>query len=283
MIKSELQVRLCRLIEGRAKAEDLDRLFLDQRESSHSRESFREIGDFLAHRDRRSKGPVTQRVRDIFTSFRVWSLGLRRLNPTLDDLRAAGLANLSLSTDEELRSGSGLRRDAARQKFEKALRKLTAGDQLSQSDMTLVDYLANRFVWKPAFTDEVLYEDFVQVCLSNGVVEPADLGKLAGTKNFLTLWAITRLHGAVINVADGHLATLYAGFANDARRLEVKVDLASEGWSKPVYAPICMFLTRISADDHCCYELLQTLGPRMWNSWTKAIELGGDGKLRILA
>ncbi len=282
MIKTELRARARRLMEARAKAEDLDRLFLDQRESSHGRESFREIGDFLAHRDQRSKGPVTQRVRDVFTSFRVWSLGLRGIRPTLDDLRTAGLANLSLSTDEEIRSGSGLRRDAAKQKFDKALRKLTAGDSPSQSDMALVDYLANRFVWKPAFTDEVLYEDFVQVCLRNGVVESTDLGNLAGTKNFLALWAITRLHGSVIKVADGHCATLYAGFANDARRLEVKVDLASEGWPKPVYAPICMFLTNISADDYCCSQLLQTHEPMLWNNWTQAIELGIDGKLHVL-
>lgn len=283
MIKTELQVRARRLMEGRANSEDLDRLFLDQRESSHGTESFREVGDFLAHRDQRNKGPVTQRVRDIFTSFRVWSLGLRGLKPTLEDLRAAGFANLSLSTDEEIRLGSGLRRDPARQKFDQALRKLTAGDPLSQSEMALVGYLANRFVWKPAFTDEALYESFVQVCLSNDVVERADLDKLAEAKNFLTLWAITRLHGAVIKVAEGHLATLYAGFANGGRLLEVKIDLASESWSKPVHAPICMFLTSMSADDHCRPELLQTLEPRMWNSWTEAIELGGDGKLRVLA
>lgn len=206
-------------MEGRVNAEDLDRLFLDQRESSHGRESFREIGDFLAHCDQRSKGPVTLRVRDIFTSFRVWSLGLRGLKPTLEDLRAAGLANLRLSTDEELRLGSGLRREAARQKFDKALRKLTAGSPPSQSDVALVGYLSNRFVWKPTFTDEILYEDFVQVRLSNGVVAPADLDQLAGAKAFLTLWAIIRLHGSVIKVAEGHLATLYAGFANGARLL----------------------------------------------------------------
>lgn len=283
MIKSELQARARRLMEGRAKAEDLDRLFLDQRETSHGKESFREIGDFLAHRDQRSKGPVTQRVRDIFTSFRVWSLGLRRLRPTLDDLRAAGLANLSLLTDEELKMGSGLRRDAARHKFDKALRKLTSGYPLSQSDKALFLFLANRFVWKPAFTDDVLYEDLVQVCLCNGVVDAADLAKLAGAKNFITLWAITRLHGAIIKVEDGRLATLYAGFANDARLLEVKVDLASDGWPKPMHAPICIFLTGMCADDFCGTELLQTPTPWMWNDWSMAIELGEDGKLHLLA
>lgn len=282
MIKAELQARAKRLIEGRAKPEDLDRLFLDQRESAHGRESFRELGDFLAHRDQRNKGPVTQRVRDVFTSFRVWSLGFQGVQATASDLRAAGVANLNLSTDDELRSCCGLKRDAARQKFDKAMRKLEVGDQPSQSDLALVNYLANRFVWKPAFTDEVLHEDFVQVSLRNQVIELADLSKLVNAKRLLALYAITRLHGAVIKVADGHLATLYAGFSNKERRLEVKVDLATDGWAKPVRAPICMFLTTLCADDYCDPALLEQPNPVMWNSWSQPIELGEDRKLRAI-
>ena len=47
-------------------------LFLDQRERSHGRTHFREMGDFLAHRSTRNKGPVTAVIKDIMTSFRVW-------------------------------------------------------------------------------------------------------------------------------------------------------------------------------------------------------------------
>jgi hypothetical protein len=133
MIRIELQIRARRLIEGRGKV-DFDRLFLDQRESWHGTETFRELGDFLVHRDERNKGPVPQRVRDVFTSFNVWSLGFRGLQAADDDLRAAGFSNLRLLTDEELKDGCGLRREAARTKLEKALRKQTSGYRLSESD-----------------------------------------------------------------------------------------------------------------------------------------------------
>ncbi len=263
-------------------AEDLDRLFLDQRESAHGRESFRELGDFLAHRDERDKGPVTQRVRDVFTSFRVWSFGLRGLTPTIDDLRAAGVANLNLLADEELEAECGLRREVAKLKFERGLRTLFAGHLMSDRQMKLFNYLGNRFVWKPAFTDEVLFEDFVEVSIRNQVLLAGDRPRMESERSLLTLYAIARLHGSVIKVADGQMATLYAGFANDERRLEVKVDLGSDGWEKPVHVPICMFWTGLRAEDHCDASLLGNLGEPLWNSWKQPIELSADRKLRLL-
>jgi hypothetical protein len=53
------------LLSGRHLVHDLDRLFLAQRDRGHERESFREIGDFVAHRDERQKGLVTQTCRDV--------------------------------------------------------------------------------------------------------------------------------------------------------------------------------------------------------------------------
>ncbi|WP_147326167.1 hypothetical protein [Hydrogenophaga borbori] len=282
MIKAELQARMRRLLEGRAKPEDLDRLFLDQRETAHGMESFRELGDFLAHRDERTKGPVTRRVRDVFTSFRVWSLGLRGLKPSLDDLKAAGMANLSLLNDEELMAGCGMRRDAVKTKFEKAFRKLAAARSLSASDMQMLQFLTNRFIWRPAFTDDDLLKDFLEVSIRNQVLSPEQQAKLITARSSLMLYAITRLHGAVIKVADGHVATLYAGFANDDRRLEVKVDLGFDGWEKPVHAPVCMFWTSLTAAEHCDKSLLDQTETPQWNSWKQPIELDEEGKLRPL-
>ena len=106
-IDAELRIRAGRLLAGRPRTDDLDQLYLSQRDRAHGRASFREIGDFVAHRGERSKGPITQQVRDVFTSFRVWSLGLRGRRPTLADLRAAGAANLRLLTDEKVEAGTG--------------------------------------------------------------------------------------------------------------------------------------------------------------------------------
>ncbi len=280
MIKTELKLRARRLLEGRAKPEDLDRLVLDQRENSHGKASFRELADFLAHRDGRDKGPVTQRVRDVFSSFRVWSLGLRGLKPTLDDIATAGLANLNLLSEEELKFGCNLRRDVARQKFDKALRAAKAGQPVSHAKLQLIDFLANRFLWKPAFTGDELFEDFVEVSMRNQVLDPADRRPVEQQRDFLLLYAMTRLHGAAIQIEQGRVATLYAGFANSEKRLEVRVDIASQDWPKRVHAPICMFSTKLAALEHCAAELLVEMP--MWNSWTHPVELGTDGKLHAL-
>ena len=45
-----------------------------------------------------------------------------------------------------------------------------------------------------------------------------------------------RLHGAAIRFDDGRIGTLYAGYANEEHRLEVKIDLGSSDWPKPVHA-----------------------------------------------
>ena len=170
MIDAELQARARRLLTGPPRADDLDHLFLNQRDRAHGRASFREIGDFVAHRGERSKGPVTNRVRDIFTSFQVWSLGLRGLVPTLADLRAAGAANLRLLTDEQLQTRIGMRREAAKTKIEKGFRKLEAKRSLSVHEERLLTQLANHFIWRPAFTDDDLVRDFTDVLVLNGVV-----------------------------------------------------------------------------------------------------------------
>jgi hypothetical protein len=283
MIRTELQIRAKRLIEGRGKVEDFDRLFLDQRESWHGKESFRELGDFLAHRDERNKGPVTQRVRDVFTSFNVWSFGLRGLQPTDDDLRSLGLANLRLLTDKELKDGCGLQRAAAKTKLEKALRKRTSGYQLSESDRKTLDFLANQFIWRPAFTDDVLHDDFVTVLVKNEIILPHERQLFDGVKDLLALYAVVRLHGAGIRFEDGRTGTLYAGYANEERRLEVKIDLGSNDWPKPTQASVCMFWTSLRCDDHCDATLIKPSGRPTWNDWTSPLEIGSDNKLRLLS
>lgn len=283
VIDVELQARARRLLAGPARADDLDQLYLSQRERAHGRASFREIGDFVAHRGERSKGPVTQQVRDILASFRVWSLGLRGRVPTLADLRAAGAANLRLLTDDQLEIGTGLRREVARTKLEKAFRKVGAGRPLSVHDERVLSYLANRLVWRPAFTDNDLARDFVDVLVLNGVLPAGERDRAAGLKGILALHAITRMHGAGITLEDGSVAHLHAGFANEERVLEVKIDLGYTDWIKPVQAPICMFLTSLKPEGSCSPTLMKNVGTTMWNAWSSPLELSQDGFLVALA
>ena len=278
-IDAELRIRAGRLLAGRPRTDDLDQLYLSQRDRAHGRASFREIGDFVAHRGERSKGPITQQVRDVFTSFRVWSLGLRGRRPTLADLRAAGAANLRLLTDEKVEAGTGLRREAARTRLGKAFRKLEVGRPPSENDRRVLDFLANQFVWRPAFTDDDLVRDFADVLMLNGILDDGDRQRAAGLRRILALHAITRMHGTDIVLEDGSVAALRAGFANKDRLLEIKADLGFKDWTKPVHAPVCMFLTALTPEGNCDPALIGDDAAAMWNAWSDPLELSLDGTL----
>ena len=105
LIDEELRMRLKRMSAGRYHVEDLDRLFLGQRDRHHGKESFREIGDFVAHRAERNKGLVTQAARDMFTSLDVWLLYARGRRPSIADITRAARANFRLASERQLQDG----------------------------------------------------------------------------------------------------------------------------------------------------------------------------------
>jgi hypothetical protein len=110
MLDLDLQRRVQRLLRGDRRSDDLDRIFLSLRERSYGRASIREIGDFVAHRDKREKGLVTEKVRDIFTSFEAWIRSLLGEAPTLDSASKVATANLRIATNEQLSERLQLRR-----------------------------------------------------------------------------------------------------------------------------------------------------------------------------
>jgi hypothetical protein len=175
-----------------------------------------------------------------------------------------------------------MRREAARLKLETGLRKLEAKQTVSSSEEKAILYLANHFIWRPAFTDDELLADFRHVTINNGIIGEEDGEQISEIKSMLTLFAISRLHGASIKIEDGITANLMAGFANRERRLEVKLDLGYKDWTKPVYAPICIFLTSLQPESHCDPVLIDASDPPIWDAWSYPIELGADGRLKAI-
>jgi hypothetical protein len=84
----EMRKRIERLLGGERKTEDLRCLFSDQRFRTEGR-SVREIGDFIAHRDRRDKGAVFEVVADLYGSAHFWTWTQIDLPAALEDLSVA--------------------------------------------------------------------------------------------------------------------------------------------------------------------------------------------------
>lgn len=282
MIDNDLRLRAKRLLSGVHRAEDLDRLFLDQRDRHHGKSCFREIGDFVAHRQERQKGLVTQVAGDVFTSVRVWSLGLRKKTASRADIAQAAWANFRLASDLQLKQGCGLRRAIAKRRLESGVPKFEAGQILSDQEADVISYLGNRFIWKPAFTDDQLFKEFGHVLLQNSIIERHETATLDEARAFLTLYAISRMHGSQITLGDGMKGEVLAGFANRERRLEVKVMITFLDAPKPITAPICMFLSSLQPEAHCEPALLDKGNIGLPNAWDEPIEVGDTGKLMLI-
>ncbi|HEX6858797.1 MAG TPA: hypothetical protein VF138_01160 [Caulobacteraceae bacterium] len=284
MFDEDLRQRVGRLLRGERRTVDLDRLYLGLRSRSRTHHTFREVGDFVAHRDTRDKGLLSQTTRDVFTSFDVWSLGLRGKQPSLADIERASAANLRLATDEQLKQGCGCGRATARKRLAAALEKAGQGHFLTAAETRVLQYLGNHFIWKPAFTGEQLFDDFAAVLVLNQLVDAHDRAALQSLKAFVVLHALTVMHGSSLVLESGSQARLLGGYANKDRWLEVKVELTMPDFPKPVWAPISMFYAEIQPEDHCDPSLILEEDPVFIDHWNFPLEVGSNGRLtRVLS
>ena len=283
MFDEDLRQRAGRLLRGERRTVDLDRVYLGLRSRSRSHHAFREIGDFVAHRDTRDKGLLSQTTRDVFTSFDVWSLGLREKRPSPADIERASAANLRLATDEQLKQGCGCGRATAKKRLAAALEKASQRHFLTATETRVLEFLGNRFIWKPAFTGDQLFDDFTAVLALNKIIVAADRAAIQDLKTFVVLHALTVMHGSSLILESGTKARLFGGYANKDRWLEVKVELTMSDFPKPVWAPISMFYAEIEPENHCDPSLILAEDPVFIDHWNFPLEVGSDGRLTRVA
>jgi hypothetical protein len=226
---------------------------------------------------------VTQTARDVFTSINVWSFPFRNRKPSLADITSAAWANYRLASDRQLLEGCGITRGAAKPLLQTGLRKMDRGDPMTEPELRVVLYLGNRFIWKPAFTDDQLFEDFRSVLLKNRILAPDDADALGNAKSFLALYAIACKHGSSIQIDTTTSGQLFAGFSNKRHRLELKVQIKFEDGPKPIMAPICMFLTSLQPEAVCHAALLDLGSEWQANAWSRPIEINAEGKLALIS
>ncbi|TXM76514.1 hypothetical protein FV218_07065 [Methylobacterium sp. WL69] len=280
MFNEDLRLRTNRLIAGTAGVNDLDRIYIGLRSRAYGRQAFREVGDFVAHRDQRQKGMLTEVGRAIFTSADVWSMKMRKLTPTHEDHVRAAWANLTLATDKQIKDNCRCRRDVARKRLERAL-PLFLVDKLSDNDedTRALNYFGGTFIWRPAFNSDTLLDEFSFVLQRNGLIDASGRTALKAAKTFIALHAISVMHGSTIDLGNGKTAELYAGYANEHRHLEIKIHLIFQEMKKPLTMPICLYLTNLVGDAHCEPALQIPEKELGLSTWTMPIEVTAAGRL----
>lgn len=271
-----LRQHVVTILNGSATAADFQALFQGLRFRSKGRKRFRDIADFIAHRDVRDRGAVAELVRDIFASGRVYAMAAAGQAPSPADASAAGHANLRRATDASITATCAMTRKAAGGAIDRAAGMLENGLLPSERDAFVFDSYGNRLKWHPAFHDYELFDEFAAVLRDNGLLEPSERDRLSSHSDRLALFVIALLHGTEIELAGGETVVLQAGFFNRERRLEVKAHFVFDDLAKPVFMPLCVFLTSLQPEGFCDKTLLASEP----HGWTMPILLGEDGVLK---
>ncbi len=276
MKSAELRQRVQRYIQGDCRVADLDRIFLGLREHCYGLASVREIGDFVAHRNQREKGPVTDKIRDIQLSLESWLNQGEGRFPDLAAAKRISAANLRTATDAQLDARLNLRREVVKSALNQAIKKMESDrfENLTQRERAVFNYLAGAFIWNPAFTDEQVVEDLAALLIKSGALLKEERDALDANQAFLTLYVTALMHDSTVVMDDGSRFELVAGFANQENRIEVKARIELAGFSKSVIAPVCVFWTKLIGTVHCSDDLAAAPG-----DWSGAIEIDPSGRL----
>lgn len=273
-----LKARLKRLMSGNLQVEDVAKLYVGKRSSSFGRASFRELADFAAHPDLRNRGPVTDRIRDMRTSFKpLIDQALKEDGADLMDIIARIESNFRMANDEQVeRLSGGRKRKHIQPILQSAIEKMKKAEfgTLTADERWMAISFGDRLVWNPALRAQEVFDDFVFVMIKNGLVEKAESHKLGGIRSLVILHAISVMHGAAFDLGDGMTGELQAGYNNREGCLEVTARLSLKGYPKTVSMKVGLFWTDLLGRDHIGSELVDQAGP-----WSFAIEVDKDARL----
>ncbi|WP_299778211.1 hypothetical protein [uncultured Roseobacter sp.] len=252
--------------------DDIAKLYTGKRSSSYGRSSFRELADFIAHPDLRVRGPVTDRIRDMRTTFRpLLDRALKGNGARLDDVIVRCESNFRMADEEQIsRLSGGRKRQQAQRILSSAVRKMKNGDlgKLSNDEQELAIAFGDRVIWNPALRAQQVFDDFKDVLLKNQLLNREDIPRLNQARSMVVLHAITVMHGVAFDLGDGLSGELQAGFQNPDGCLEVTALLTLKGYSKNVSMKVGLLWTDLQGIDYVDSELVAHPGP-----WRFGIEL----------
>ena len=282
MSTAALRARIKRLSRGEIRVNDLMEIFSEIRFKCGKQVFVRDVADFMAHKEGRNKGPVTEHIRDwaLIWEYMQWAstrigmpVDLARRPPNYAKVLQAALP---MATDAALTFKVGITKQEANKVMNGILRKYTVNSdgtlnfafQPTWVEYQLMSELSTTMTVGNVCNEHTLFDDFVKVITRLGVLEAKDVPGLSQAKTAIALFAMSRMHNITLDIPDvsAKLVLRMRGFRDRWLTVDAEGILASG-----------LFRTRIPTNDHCEPELLQTPLP-----WDCEIELTPDLKLAKL-
>lgn len=271
----QLKARIDRLINGDLRPEDVAKLYVGKRSAAYGRSSFRELADFAAHPDRRDRGPVADRIRDMRTTFKpMIDRALNTVGPSEEAIFSRAESNFRMATDDQVsRLSGGRNRKEVETILAAALDKMRNKKigSMTQAERLIALNFGDRVIWNPALRAQEVFDDFKHVMIKNRLMSQSDSAKLDRARAIVVLHAVVTMHGTEFGLGDEIRGTLQAGFDNRYGCLEVTFALHLPGYAKPVSMKLGMFWTDLRGVDHVAPSLTHRPGP-----WDFPIEICGE-------
>lgn len=284
--------RVCRLLEGRFRVDDLARLFLwlrgENGKRAHGFSSIIEIAHSVAHPYERERGPVTETLRLFFLNIqflRELRSGSFDANSLPPDIPFVAENNLKYISEAIILEQTGLKKQAAQQYLARAIKKLEKnphgslriGPSTSDTEMSALQCALQNFVVRSFMTPESLWKDFCQALELNKVLFEGERDALSVIRPSLLLFPVATFHETHILLPGGSKGWLVAEPLDGKIVVRGVVPFPVDGGL--AHFVFKFFDSGLEVANWCGAELLNTeshLWPR------KAIELREDGKLNLI-
>ncbi|MEX0964750.1 MAG: hypothetical protein WDZ52_11990, partial [Pseudohongiellaceae bacterium] len=256
-------------------------------EPAAAQESVQEIGDFIAHRDERSKGLITRTTRDWFAIIRFthpWDrpllLDSQAIPPLFTYYLRATLHRLSATLLKEKTGFTHATADRILRRISKKLGKNPDGtlrivSSFAKDEDYLIGCLCSGIIVKGAFTEDRLYTDFVATLKSNGLLAKTEMHDFGRCRATISLFAASVMHNCDIYLDDSSITKLRV--TPDSIKDNVIGVIASVPFSARggvAFVSSAIFDTELYAQDYCTPELLSIARP-----WDFDLEVTSNGIL----
>src|SRR6266851_526005 len=185
MPNAAIRARIVRLLRGDFYTSDLQPLFSYARDRCHGKGAAKEIGDFAAHFDERTKGIATNVTREwcitAWYQFLIWQRGLdlARLPTTFSEFlqisfrradaqRIRNAIQVKLKKDAKPVLAALIGRIGANTDGTLSLLQITA------EESKLLQCLCDNLAPRPAFDNEKLFSDLATILVKEGDLEPSE-------------------------------------------------------------------------------------------------------------
>lgn len=277
-IQRDLRQRIERILGGAGRAEDLSTLFLSQRDKPYARESVTEVGDFIAHRDIRIRGPAWARCRDVFLGMRTFvAANEAGYKVPFEDAVVGARARLRLMPDPVIEGVMGFGRPVAESMLGRIItKKFGSKNRLNTKELRLISYLVNQNNHvPPIFTPELLISDLTDTLMSARLMLVEEQEFLVNRKDFVCLFVASKMHGSELTLSEGFSAHLTIG-GDPELRVWAETPMSFGDIGVPTVG-FSIFDTQLLSADYCVPELAAAE-----QGWSEPVEVNAQGLLDFI-